>query len=192
MNKIFATLLSLFSISIGLAQDFSLYEKKTYIENGDTLRYRILLPQDFNMKSKYPLIVFLHGSGERGNDNEKQLVHGGDLFIRSNIRYAYPAIVIFPQCPEGQSWANFRSAYDSAGNRQFDFMPGAEPTMPMQLVQGLITRTIKEFPVDKTRVYVGGLSMGGIGTFDLAARQPSLFAAAFPICGAGALQHHPG
>ena len=68
------------------------------MQGQDTLPYRLLLPLNYNVKKKYPLILFLHGSGERGNDNEKQLVHGGDLFLMDSIRKNYPAIVVFPQC----------------------------------------------------------------------------------------------
>src|SRR6476620_9890924 len=81
-------------------QACALYEKKWLISGNDTLPYRLLYPENYDPKKKYPLIVFLHGSGERGRDNEKQLLHGGDLFLRADVRKNYPAIVLFPQCPE--------------------------------------------------------------------------------------------
>src|SRR6476661_4695955 len=77
----------------------SLYQKEWLIRENDTLPFRIMYPEQFDAKKKYPLILFLHGSGERGRDNEMQLVHGGDLFLRDSIRNNYPAVVVFPQCP---------------------------------------------------------------------------------------------
>jgi predicted peptidase len=177
-------LISIIAMSSAHSQDFSAYQKKWLIEGTDTLPYRLLLPVNYSPKQKYPLIVFLHGSGERGRDNEKQLLHGGDLFLRDSIREHYPAIVVFPQCPEGKTWANIDSRYDSSGKRMFIFKNDAPPTIPMRQLQTLIAQLQKEYPVDKKRIYVGGLSMGGIGTFELVQRNPKMFAAAFPICGA--------
>src|SRR5690554_6510896 len=85
------------------AQDRSLFEKRVFVsENGDTLKYRILYPENYDTNKSYPLIVFLHGAGERGDDNEKQLTHGADLFLDRENREKFPAIVVFPQCPEDQ------------------------------------------------------------------------------------------
>ena len=72
----------------------------------DTLRCRILTPINYSPAQKYPFVVFLHGSGERGKDNEKQLTWGADLFLDSLNRAVIPAIIVFPQCPENESWAN--------------------------------------------------------------------------------------
>src|SRR5688572_25857120 len=83
------------------AQDLSLYQKKEYKHSdGKVLPYRILYPENYDKSKKYPLVLFLHGAGERGKDNEKQLVHGSKLFLRDDIRKNFPAIVVFPQCPE--------------------------------------------------------------------------------------------
>ncbi len=166
------------------AEGAKLYEKRWFANAGDTLPYRILLPQNYDPKKQYPLILVLHGSGERGKDNEAQLVHGSYLFVRDDVRKNYPAIVVFPQCPMNSSWANV-SVDRSAAVRKFVFDENSEPTKPMILLQELIAQLMKQYPVNKRQVYVGGLSMGGMGTFDLVSRNPSLFAAAFPICGAG-------
>ena len=93
---LFVLLISAFSLK---AQDLSLYQKKWMVQNGDTLPYRILLPEGYDSTQKYPVIFFLHGAGERGRDNEKQLVHGGKLFLKEEVRKNYKAIVVFPQCP---------------------------------------------------------------------------------------------
>src|SRR5205809_963998 len=99
MKKLTSFLLLLTCFQSLRAQDLSLYQKKMFIRGHDTLRYRILYPENYRKAKKYPLIVFLHGSGERGRDNEAQLMHGGKLFLKSDIRQNFPAIVIFPQCP---------------------------------------------------------------------------------------------
>src|SRR5687767_13969003 len=83
------------------SQDLVQYEKQTFVTNTDSLPYRLLLPKNFNPKKNYPLVFVLHGAGERGNDNQKQLIHGGKLFLREDVRKEYPAIVVFPQCPQG-------------------------------------------------------------------------------------------
>jgi predicted peptidase len=125
----------------------------------------------------------LHGAGERGNDNESQLVHGAGLFLRDSIREKYQAIVVFPQCPLNSFWSNVEFKTDSSGKRGFYFQAGGAPTIAMDLAQQLLKKIIKEYPVNKKQIYVGGLSMGGMGTFEIVRRNPKLFAAAFPICG---------
>ena len=148
------------------AQDFSLYEKRWYVNGTDSLPYRLLLPVNYNTNNKYPLIIVLHGSGERGNDNESQLTHGGKLFIRDDVRRDFPAIVVFPQCGREARWS--REDYEG------------EATVPLKLTQELIEQLVKQYPVNKRQVYIGGLSMGGSGTYEIVARNPTLFAAAFP------------
>jgi predicted peptidase len=168
------------------AQDLSLYKKLVFTAGADSMPYRLLLPLQYDAAKKYPLVVFLHGSGERGKDNEAQLIHGGALFLRDSIRQNYPAIVLFPQCPSNNQWANVTFTIDNSGKRQGLFKDEATPTVPMQLLQALLQQIITTYPVNKKQVYVGGLSMGGMGTFEIAARNPKLFAAALPICGGGA------
>jgi predicted peptidase len=166
-----------------MAQGFSGFQKKWFIQGRDSLPYRILLPANYNVAKKYPIILFLHGSGERGSDNEKQLTHGAKLFLNEEVRKDYPAIVVFPQCPEKSTWSNVKIKTESGGKRTFDFQKGGEPTKAMALLESLAQSLLYEYPVDKDRVYIGGLSMGGMGTFELVRRHPKLFAAAFPICG---------
>jgi len=175
-------LFTLFFGSSLLAQDFKAYEKKQYVQGSGVLPYRMLLPENYDSEKKYPLILFLHGSGERGNDNEKQLTHGAELFLRDSIRKNHPAIVVFPQCAEKSSWA--RTEYmGTPGNRTFTFFKKAEPTLDMLLLEGLIKELKENHNIKKNQMYVGGLSMGGFGTFELVNRNPGMFSAAFPICG---------
>lgn len=168
------------------AQDLSQYAKKTFISSrGDSLPYRILYPLNYDAGKSYPLILVLHGAGERGNDNEKQLVHGGKLFLADSNRTRYPAIVIFPQCPTNGYWSK------ASVNRNvtpyeivFDYSAeiGGSLNAAMELVRQLRDTRV----ADKKKIFITGLSMGGMGTFEAVYRDPQLFAAAAPICGGGA------
>lgn len=154
------------------------YARYIFVDASDKeMPYRMLSP-DVEEGEKYPLVVFLHGSGERGSDNEKQLLHGASIFSNPSNADKYPAFVVFPQCKE-KSWTNATTPKD--------FMPGAE-TPPISqselIVMNLIQDVIKHHPIDPARVYVVGISMGGIAAYDLACRFPDMFAAAVPICGA--------
>lgn len=166
-------------------QDMSLYQKQWFIQYGDTLPYRILLPENYDAAKTYPLIIFLHGRGESGNDNEKQLTHGAKLFLRDSIRKKYPAIVVFPQCSATNYWSNVQAVANGTKNskRDFYFVANGEPTDQLRLVMGLVNNVMKRYPVQKKQVYVMGLSMGGMGTFELVRRMPKTFAAAVAICG---------
>jgi predicted peptidase len=181
----FLFLLSVFLLTFTASgQDKSLYEKHWLVNGGDTLPYRVLLPKNYDASKKYPLILFLHGSGERGRDNEAQLIHGGGLFLRDSIRENYPAIVVFPQCSAKSFWANVDAHFDSTAKKViWKFPADTTPTTAMRLLLQLIPQLQKDYKLDKNRLYVGGLSMGGMGTFELVRRLPKTFAAAFPICG---------
>ena len=84
------------------------FKKELLVHQNDTLPYRILIPKNYNSQKSYPLLIFLHGAGERGSDNKSQLVHGSFLFKSEDFRNNYPAIVVFPQCPDKSSWANVK------------------------------------------------------------------------------------
>jgi predicted peptidase len=167
------------------AQQLDEFEKREYRDgSGQVLNYRMLFPKGYDRKIRYPLVVFLHGAGERGNDNEKQLTHGASLFLRDKARTDFPAIVIFPQCPEDSYW----SAVSIDRSKQpFDltFDYSKPPTEPLRLVIELIQNLQKNEAVDRRRIYLAGLSMGGMGTFEAVYRFPKIFAAAMPICGGG-------
>lgn len=164
-------------------QGLDAYKKDTFINKGDTLCYRILYPENFSSDEKYPLLLFLHGAGERGNDNEAQLIHGGDLFLKDSIRKEFPAIVVFPQVPKDDYWANVE-VNRNTHPFEFDFHNEAEPTTSMKLAMKLMDSLSQQKFVDNERIYVGGLSMGGMGTYEILSRKPEMFAAAFVICGA--------
>ncbi len=98
----------------------------------------------------------------------------------------YPAMVVFPQCSKGSSWTNLRSYKDTVSKiRTYKFPKESPPKKDMHLVMELIDNLEKNYSIDTGRLYVGGLSMGGFGTYDIVNRMPRKFAAAFVICGAG-------
>jgi predicted peptidase len=139
------------------------------------------------VNKKYPVILFLHGAGERGTDNEKQLVHGAKLFADSANRIKYPAFVIMPQCPDSDFWARIKKneAPDADTLGGFEFVSDEPMGKSLGLVVNLIDSFAKTRQVNTKKIYLGGLSMGGMGTFELLWRKPGFFAAAFPICGGG-------
>jgi predicted peptidase len=187
MKRIIINILYLFFILMGIkgsAQHQDLYEAKVFINNLDTLNYRILYPKNFSEDKLYPLVLFLHGAGERGDNNRSQLTHGSKLFASDENRDAFPAIVIFPQCPQNDYWANV-SIDRTTQPLSIKFQNGGEPTKAMSLVLKLMEDMIAKPYVAKQQVYVGGLSMGGMGTFEILSRKPSMFAAAIAICGGG-------
>lgn len=169
---------------------FDIYQKKEYAyAEGKTLPYRILYPENYDKSKKYPLLLFLHGAGERGNDNEKQLIHGAKLFIKDESRKNFPAIIVFPQCPQENFWA-VTKIDRNVQPFKIDFDYTAEANWPLQAANDLVRKLVKEEAVDKSRVYITGLSMGGMGTFESVYRNPDLYAAALPICGGGDVTHY--
>jgi predicted peptidase len=186
MHKFLITLLCVIAVTNLNAQYKDLYEKKEFISGTDTLRYRILYPVNYNANKKYPLIMFLHGSGERGSDNEAQLTHGSKLFADSAVRQQFPAIVVFPQCSRNDFWSRLGrdpNKKDSLG--QFTFQSEQPIGKGLGLVSSLLDSLVATKTINTKKIYLGGLSMGGMGTFELLWRKPKFFAAAFPICGGG-------
>jgi predicted peptidase len=164
----------------------SLYQKKQFTRQGQTLLYRILYPAVYDSSRAYPLIIFLHGAANRGSDNESQLQNGGSLFLADSNRKKFPAIVIFPQCPAGLGWSAFKFGYDTVHKRVVLSFPLTENQSPVTaLVKALADSLSVTGKADSGRIYIGGLSLGGFGTYDMIERYPGYFAAAFPICGGG-------
>lgn len=159
------------------------FEKASFQVNGSSLPFQISFPDNYDETKQYPLLIFLHGAGERGTDNERQLVHGKD-FIVENTKSKYPAIVIVPQCPESSFWSNVKRQNIGSKN-EFSFAGLEDPSTAMNLLMQLIDYWLISGKVDTKQVYIGGLSMGGMGTLELLWRMPNTFAAAFPICGGG-------
>lgn len=146
--------------------------------SGATLPFRLLVPEGYTAGKKFPLVLFFHGAGERGNDNARQMTHGADLFLKPENRSQFPCFVLMPQCPENQQWVDMPWGTDS-GTRP------AQPSAAMQLALGALDQTIAQYGVDTDRLFVMGLSMGGYATWDCVTRFPERFAAGAPICGGG-------
>ena len=122
------------------------------------LDYLLYLPKEYSPQESWPVLLFLHGAGERGNDLDRVKVHGPPKLIAAGKDF--PMIVVSPQCPSGQWWR------------------------PNEL-STLLDEIVEKYSVDQDRIYVTGLSMGGYGTWALAAYSPERFAALVPICGGG-------
>ena len=167
-----------------VAQDFSAFKKALFIRGKDTLPYRIMYPVNYDAKKSYPLIVYLHGAGLRGNDNQLQLTESGSYFLNDEVRKKFPALVVFPQCPSDSMWFNIPPgpAYDTtvAFNHKMNTLPLSAPE---RLVKLLMDSLAEHKLADIKRIYLGGCSLGGFGTYDLVIHYPDYFAAAFPICG---------
>jgi predicted peptidase len=176
MKKV-ALFLTLWGASMLTAQEPAKYEKHRFEKDGQTLPYRLLKPAKSEDGKKYPLVVFLHGAGERGDNNEAQLIYGSSLFLKPKVREAYPAFVLFPQCPNNKRWV------DVDWGQKTPHKQPTEPSLPMSLTKALVDQLLKEQPMDAKRIYVMGLSMGGFGAWDWAARYPESTAAIAPICG---------
>lgn len=150
---------------------------------GDSLPYRLFVPAKYERTQKYPLILFLHGAGERGSDNEAQLKHAQVLrFISDEVQARHPCFLVAPQCPVSGDRQQSRWAEVYWGLEPPSQTPG-QPTKPMRLTMELLDALANEYSIDPERRYVTGLSMGGYGAFDLCVRRPNDFAAAVPICG---------
>src|SRR5688572_5797919 len=129
------------------------------------LPYRLFIPRGYESSTKYPLVLFLHGSGQSGTDNGAQFQVASPLvFVSTANQTNYPCFMVAPQCPTTRDWIN--------------------PVM-VEGVLELLTTLQTEFSLDPNRVYITGLSMGGYGTWALITRDPGRFAAAVPMSGGG-------
>lgn len=176
-----ASLLVLFAVpAVEAADVYQVFEPREHTSGDHKLLYRLMKPNDYDPNKKYPLVLFLHGAGERGDDNKAQLKHGMPEFATDIIRNKFPAFVVAPQCPNNKKWCEV----DWGANEHA--MP-AEPSDPLRLTFEVLEKLQKEFSIDANRLYVTGLSMGGYGTWDCLQRKPGMWAAAMPICGGGDL-----
>ena len=123
--------------------------------------YVVNLPKDYDESQKYPLVLFLHGVGECGDDLDRACSHGYMKHVREKGA-EYPFIFVAPQCPTGKYWGCYTES-----------------------LLAFLDDICKQYPIDPDRVYLTGLSMGGTGTWMLAMAAPERFAAIAPICGSG-------
>ena len=155
------------------------FEKKEITRNGYTLKYRLYIPKNYDCGEKYPLMVFLHGAGERGNDNTAQLTHGLQLMFNDVTSPVYDSIIIVPQCPADSQWV--LTPWEKGNYSAADVPESRE----LEMVCAAIDE-IRDFcNVDDDRIYITGISMGGFGSWDMLMRHGARFAAGMPVCGGG-------
>jgi predicted peptidase len=157
---ILTTLAATFSLGTVSADEGKQQSVKLDTKVPVELDYLLYLPKGYADQDQWPLLVFLHGAGERGDDLELVKKHGPPKLIEEGKDL--PFVVVSPQCPNGQWWT----------------------AKPLELT-ALLDEVVGKHKVDKERIYLTGLSMGGFGTWTLAAYSPDRFAAIVPICGGG-------
>jgi predicted peptidase len=166
----------------------STYEKHVFRSATGPLPYRLWRPSTNaatpaappesaqTPERKFPLLLFLHGAGERGCDNEVTLVHGAKNFSHPELQSQVPSFVVIPQCPAHDVWASIERTHEPT-------QLSPQPSPALQAVQALLQSLLTQLPIDPQRIYLTGLSMGGYGAWDLLMRDPDFFAAAILICG---------
>lgn len=159
------------------------FQKKVMVEEDDTLGYRILYPENMSREKTYPMVLFLHGAGERGNDNEKQLTHGAGLFVDGKGRSRLDVIAVFPQCPPDVMWTHREKEQHDDGKWKFWFSVPDNPPRTAGMVNSLVEKLVESEKANPDSLYVMGLSMGGIGALEFLYRWPEKYAAAISVCG---------
>jgi predicted peptidase len=159
------------------------YEERAVevVADGQPLpfNYRLLGPEALEPGKRYPLVLFLHGAGERGSDNTSQLKYLPTWLAGPPLRQQFPCFVVAPQCRAEHRWSPFDWSDKTSSPL------AAEPTADLAAAIAALDAVCREEPIDESRIYLTGLSMGGYGSWELAARQPERFAAVVPICGGG-------
>ena len=136
-------------------------QKQWQAEGRHPFYYVEYLPKDYDPEEKYPLVFFLHGAGERVQDPHQAMLHGYMKYVREEGK-EYPFIFIAPQCIGNAYWGSYTES-----------------------LSAFLDYILETYPVDRTRVYLTGLSMGGTGTWMFAMARPGTFAALMPVCGSG-------
>ncbi|MEO6568265.1 MAG: prolyl oligopeptidase family serine peptidase [Opitutaceae bacterium] len=174
----------------------SVLQKRTFVaSNGLAMPYRLFLPPAYSAKVKYPVLIYLHGRGQRGTDNDRRVYAGGLFIGRRSIvspvmHQSFPAIILVPQCSnktQNEEWAKWvgnapATPFQGLG-KDGSYALAPEPSDSGKAVLELIEATLREYSVDARRVYLTGISMGGFGTWEYVSRRPELFAAAAPMAG---------
>ena len=161
-----AWLLCLLTASVaGHAGEAPRFVERSLQRHGVNYRYQVFVPDGWTAKRDWPVVLFLHGSGERGSDNRAQLSQCGRPWLAQHGA-DFPAVVVIPQAPDDAAWH------------------GEIEQMALQALDD----SIGEWHGDRRRLYLTGLSMGGYGVWDALARKPELFAAAVSVCGGGDIE----
>jgi predicted peptidase len=162
--KLRSRLVTLLLVAVASTAEAQRYEtgfvNRAVEVEGATYRYQVYVPADYRADAQWPVILFLHGAGERGTDGLIQTEVGLGSALRRHSDL-YPAVIVFPQAPPGSRWTDVAARAALAA----------------------LDRTLEELSTDPTRIYLTGLSMGGNGTWYLAYHAPDRFAALAPICG---------
>lgn len=156
-----------------------IYEDK---ETGTSMPYRLYVPEGYDGKQTYPLVLFLHGGGERGSDNEAQLLanQGATVWAKPEEQAKRPCFVLAPQ-----AHSTWDGGFGLTRNSQntIDLSNVFEPTKDLKLAYKVLNEVLSKYKVDKSRIYSTGVSQGGFGTWNINIMHPDLFAAMVPICG---------
>lgn len=180
---------------IDIKQIDSLLARYSFIsKNALKIPYRLYQP--INTEEKLPLVIFLHGRGDRGTDNSAQIYHEAGFILNknsiltSNMQLKYPCYILIPQCSdktENEEWANWvgntpQTPFAGLG-KNGSYIMNENPSESGEAALELIDKTIKDYNIDTNRIYLIGVSMGGFGVWEFTARKPHLFAAAIPMAG---------
>ncbi|WP_282043732.1 prolyl oligopeptidase family serine peptidase [Winogradskyella flava] len=163
--------------------------------NGLEIPYRLFNPKD-SAENKKPLLVFLHGRGDRGTDNNSKVYHEAGFItnkqslLTSEMQQKYPCYILVPQCSDktdNEEWAKWigntpESPFEGLG-KDGSYNMNPKPSESGEAAIELIEQTLKDYKIDANRVYLVGISMGGFGTWEFISRRPDLFAAAVPMAG---------
>jgi len=185
-KKILFIILFIFSISNTLSKSeivSSLLKKFnifSYVYNDYTLTYRLFIPDRFNDETDYPLIICLHGAGERGNaDKPVKEYELGIMWARKESQIKNPCFILVPLCPKKKLWVNTDF---NKGSYNIDEVPISNELIS---IRNLIQDLVEKYPIDIKKIYIIGISIGAFGVWDMIIRFPDLFAAAVPLSGAG-------
>jgi predicted peptidase len=181
MKRFFVPLILLVAILAGkavAAPSDSCQASKTKMSDGHDMFFRLYVPKGISADKRYPLVMMLHGIGECGSDNRVQ-VDREDMskqWSLDSVKTKYQAFVLYPQCPSSSyEWGHYNTGVEGTDK--------GYAGLPAIAAVKVIDSLIKVYPIDTTRLYVGGLSWGGIGTEALMMTYPNKFAAAFPCAG---------
>lgn len=179
MKKIVALILAFIMLLAcafsAFAVDINASEKRVFQNEDTTIPYRLIMPESYDSAKEYPVLLFLHGAGERGNDNELQFANSVQ-----NIADCLPqCIIVVPQCPENEQWVDTPWA---DGAYSIEEIPESNELIA---VIELLNSLQDELSIDADRIYASGLSMGGFGAWDLMMRHNDYFAAGILVCGGG-------
>ena len=156
-----------------------IYSRGEYVaDDGTVIPYRYYLPKGYDVSKKYPIVLYMHGNGSRGTDNERHLLSDGAALHKTIFRSKYDCIILAPQCTNKSMWCNIRSAAGSAAF--FEREMGVELRAALELYD----KFVSEHSVDTDRQYFVGMSCGGAAAWELMYNYPSKFTAAIPISGA--------